>query len=350
MEFYFYFLLILAIIILFYFYFYKKLEHYNEPLVQFFMKHFNREPDLLSSLYYHNISEMQMNKELILYKNKVDIGKDFLKTKKIILTGLIRNKISNINYLKLFYNDLKNYCNKIIFIIVENDSDDNTRIELLKWTNFDDSIILLCENDEINKTVCNIKGFEIPILESHPFPNRICKLTYLRNLYINYIYQKFSMNDFDYLFVKDLDLNGNLFLDGLFESMYYFKNDGNISGIGCNGLIKDIKYSHGIKYYDSFAYVELNDNHIWDNDFDKQSHDEDVLKYIVQKYINNLKLDHVLSAFGGFCIYNMTHLFNIKPFYDCSKDNKLFCEHAYFNKQLLNIYVNPKMIYMIDNY
>ena len=42
------------------------------------------------------------------------------------------------------------------------------------------------------------------------------------------------------------------------------------------------------------------------NTFDKQNHDQDVIKYISQHYQKSLEMDKVMSAFGGFCIYSLT--------------------------------------------
>lgn len=342
-------LFLLFICIFLCWYHYKKLEYYNETIVSFFQKNLNREPDVISSHYYDQLKKSQMEKELLIYKNQVERGKQYSKTLKICIVGLIRNSIHNISYLQSFYQKMKSNFLETTFIIVENDSNDNTRVELLKWANLDKSVIILCQSDEINKETCSITGFESIITENHPYPSRICRLSQLRNIYLDYIYKNYDTNDLQYLFVKDLDLSGDLYIDGLFHSMDCFSQNSHIQAIACNGLVPDTKYPFGMKYYDSFAYVELYENYQWDNSFDKQSHDEEILKFICQKYVNHMELDHVRSAFGGFCIYRYESLFRTKPMYECSKNNKLSCEHSHLNSKLKNVYVNPKMIYSIKN-
>jgi len=150
----------------------------------------------MSILYYQSLTEKQMAKELALYKNQVDNGKQICAKSSIILVGLIRDSVHNIPFIQTFYEQLKQHFSKTLFIIVENDSKDGTRVELIKWANLDKSVQILCHGPTINALSCSITGFETPILESHPFPSRICRLTQLRNLYMNYIYEHVSPNDY----------------------------------------------------------------------------------------------------------------------------------------------------------
>jgi hypothetical protein len=163
---------------------------------------------------------------------------------------------------------------------------------------------------------------------------------------LEFIKNSEKYSDFDYLYVLDLDLNGNLFLDGIFHSMYHFERDSSISAISCNGLVKYGK--DGFNYYDSFAYIEYGEKYEWETDFDKRSHDEEVLRYVTEKYTKNMDLDRVYSAFGGLCIYDLSEILESNAEYDYSKNNKLSCEHTHFHKKLKNIYVNPRMMFLIN--
>jgi len=331
-----------------YFIIYRKWEYYHQDYVYQFHNYFYRYPDVITSYHYKTLNERQQMKELMEYQRQVQIGKEYCLNQSIIIAGLIRNKVNNIPYLKDVYNTLKSHCQRILFLIIENNSTDDTRYELLQWANLDSSILLLCDKDEINQLSCQISGYEQPITDSNPFSDRICKLSHLRNIYMNYIYKNISPNEYSFFIVKDLDLQGELFLDGIFHSFYELQIHPNIEAIACNGLIRDESSIYGWKYYDSFAYIQLHEQFYWNNPFDKHSHDEEISKYLLPKYIHDMKMDKVISGFGGFCIYRLSSLFHRKPFYSCSRENQLVCEHSYFHSFFSNVYVNPKLIYLIS--
>lgn len=325
---------------------FNKIEGMTSSLYQYYLDHFNRSPDPIILKYYQNRNENIILTDISVYKNQVDLGRNIVKNKKLILTGLIRNAESNIPYLKTLYSNFKKICKHIVFIIVENDSSDNTRFELIEWTKQDNSIIILCDSlNNINASKCNISGHGHFYVDKIPYVTRIRKLSYLRNIYIDYIRNHNTYQSYDYLCVMDLDLNGNLFMDGILNSFYHLNINHEISGLACNGMVKGKNDS--FTYYDTFAFIELGENYEWNTNFDKYSHDEDVLKYISQKYQNDMNLDQVLSAFGGFCIYNLSHVIKTQTNYSYSIDDKLSCEHVHFNKNFNKFFVNPRMIFLI---
>jgi len=347
-------ILVLFVIILCWFYknsFFNQSENMTNTLYNFYINNFKRAPDPISSKYYINKNESSLLSELAIYKNQVEKGLKYVQTKGIIFCGLVRNSEDNIPFLKNFYSTMKAICKKSVFIIIENDSIDSTREKLLQWKEEDPTIILLCDyNQDGNVKVCNISGHTQVYKDKTPHVARIRKLAYLRNIYIDYINYYLKNDDFDYMVVLDLDLNGNIFMDGILHSFYQLKMDLNISAIACNGMVKTgTSQESYFKYYDSFAFVELGETHEWNNEYDKYSHDEDVLNYVTQKYQNNMNLDEVTSAFGGFCIYNLEDIIKNKARYDYSKNSKLSCEHSHFHKNLNKIVVNPRMIFLIHS-
>lgn len=339
--------LILVILILYNINVFSKFEYMNNFFYyDFYLKNFNRLPDPIIKNYFANLNDKLILAQLNIYYEQVKKGENFVSNKKIIIAGLIRNAEKNIYFLKKIYEKIKKICLETVFIIVENDSKDNTRKYLLEWNKIDPSVIILCDNNMINTNKCNIIGFEYFYDEKIPFVHRIKKLSYLRNIYLNFIKNSIKLKNFDFMFVMDLDLNGKLHNDGILQSFYHFSKDLQISAICCNGLVKNS--NNKLTYYDSFAYVQLGEDYEWNNDFDKFSHDEDVLQNITKKYIKDLNLDKVKSAFGGFSIYNLNHIIETNASYNYSKNNKLSCEHAHFNILLKNIYVNPRMIFEIN--
>ena len=62
------------------------------------------------------------------YSNEVKKGMTFLENKKIIVTGLLHNAELQIFILKQWFDVLKPLCKEAHFVMVENNSVDNTRL------------------------------------------------------------------------------------------------------------------------------------------------------------------------------------------------------------------------------
>lgn len=315
-----------------------------------YLRHLKRPPDPIMIKYFSSRSNEVIETEINIYVRQVKEGAQSCLRYRTILAGLIRNAESNVPFLQETYRELKAIFSEIVFIIVENDSSDRTRSLLLEWAQNDASIIILCDNGlPKNLPSCQIQGHETFYKDKVPFVKRIQKLAHVRNVYLDYIYNDQRLSAFDYLCVMDLDLNGHLFLDGVFHSFYHMNRDPSISGIACNGMVhkKPIATSTPFTYYDSFAFVALGEPFEWSTEFDKFSHDQDVLLYTTKRYTTDMSLDHVSSAFGGFCIYKMQEILMRKAKYSFSKNNKLSCEHSHFHINLRKICVNPRMIFLI---
>jgi hypothetical protein len=177
-----------------------------------------------------------------------------------------------------------------------------------------------------------------------PSTMRIKKMAMLRNTYLDYIKRYYS--HFDVALVMDMDLDGTLFMDGVFHSMFLFQQKSHIDAIACNGLLRK---KNTFVYYDSFAYVPLNEEIEWQTLFDKHSHDVEVGRYVTQRYLDGkrpLELDRVRSAFGGACLYRVASLLGKSYGYS---QKGFACEHSYLNTRLKHVYVNPRMIFLIES-
>lgn len=317
---------------------------------KFYREHFLRNLDPITQQYHQQFSSpLEIQADIELYSQRVQEGKEYWGKKSILLAGLIRNAVTNIPFLMKFYEKMKKYSSKTLFIIVENNSVDGTREALLAWAETDTTVIILCDSKSINTKTCEIIGHEHFYTQKVPGVPRISKLAYLRNIYLDYITENKLEDVYDYLFIKDLDLNGRLFIDGICQTMYFMKHQ-NWSAISCNGMVLSDYSSEKFFYYDSFAYTALGDPWEWDNEFDKQSHDREVLHYITKRYTHYMDLDPVFSSFGGFCIYSLEAIQKSKARYQFSTNHKLSCEHAHFHHKLQKIgkiAVNPRMIYLI---
>lgn len=306
-------------------------------LAKFYAGHFGRSIDPVIQTFYENKTFHQMKKDVLLYQSRVKSGKKSLSNMSVILTGLLRNGQDVIPSLEKFYNEWKTMCPQSIFLIVENDSNDNTKPMLIEWTKKDPSVILVCESPNS----CTNIAKEFKDEDKSPHWKRIHRMADLRNLYLQYIRQH-DLWFYDYLIVIDLDLVGTIFWDGVHDSFFHLEQDKSIDGMSCNGIMID----QGV-YYDSFAYIQKNEPYEWDTRMDKRSHDEDVLKYITEKYTRNMDLDHVTSAFGGFSIYRLRSVRNKKAKYNYS-NQKYSCEHTHFNRAFSKMMVNPRMIFLIE--
>ena len=267
------------------------------------------------------------------YSNEVKKGMTFLENKKIIVTGLLHNAELQIFILKQWFDVLKPLCKEAHFVMVENNSVDNTRLFCEQWKESDpEHIHLVCNTKECNKPF-TLKE------DKSPESDRIEKMAFLRNLYVNYITEHFT-SDVDFVFVMDFDLVGTLFWDGIFQTLNYFQNNPNIQAIACNGIL-----SKEMSYYDSFAFARDKTELRWNNRIDKSNHDQDVLLYIAKEYESSQDLDKVSSAFGGFCIYQFSTF--VRHRYGFEK-NRYTCEHCLFHEFMDQVYVNPNMVFLID--
>lgn len=319
----------------------SNIQHYlsNEFLYWLnkqFINKFNRQVDNVNKYYYNHLfltNRLIIDSELESYISRVNQGKDIIKSKTFILCGCLRDKARIINNFKTRAYQIVKCFSDYRILIVENDSKDNTRDELIKWSKEDSKVLIL--GNGVNKPICKLNLPPTPP-EKTANASRIRKMSIIRNIYLDYI--KKHLSSFDYTAVIDMDLDGDLPLDGIFDTFWYLNNT-YINAMACNGIEK-YKYH----YYDSFAYIEYGDPFIWKNEHDKTNHDHYVFDKITKKYTQSLNITKVCSAFGGFCIYKTLCLLNVS--YNYSID-KFACEHSFVNSNIKDVYINPRMVYMI---
>ena len=330
------FIAIIIVILLFSLFKKQNKQHYEIfTFNQYFQKLLHRPIDIINYNFYKKKMFSKKEHDILKYSDKVSSGLEILKTKTIIVCGLIYNAEKQVSFIKNWISDLEKICKSVHVVIVENNSVDRTRELLNEWKKTSNSnIYLVCSESNI----CN--NFDYSQIESmihkSPSSKRIEKMSYLRNCYMKYIFEN-NMKA-DYVFLMDFDLNGILFWDGIFHSIHEIEQN-QIEVMACNGILQD-----GLKYYDTFAYAKTENELDWNTNFDKQNHDQDVIKNVSKKYQENLKLDNVKSAFGGFAIYKFAS-FNGKQ-YDFNPTG-YSCEHCIFHKQFNTIMVNPRMIFLI---
>lgn len=347
---------IIVVVIIFSFYCvssYYNEEHYdnnnlmplwhNQATDEFFNR-FERPIDQVHMAYYkkstnhlaNNKAVQFIKNDLGKYHKEVEMGKAKAKDSTIVIAGLLQNGAYQIP-------ELKDRCKQIIrhfkdyrIVILENNSIDSSRDDLLDWARFNDRIKILCQDPFVtNSDECQIEGSS-GAKDSSPMPNRIRKMATLRNIYMDHI--KHYYKDFNYLCVMDMDLEGDLFIDGFFHALGLINPK--IDGVACNGVITT---EDSFYYYDSFAYVEEHDTPYMNDIAQKSEHDNYVHINMTQLYSSQMVPDRVQSAFGGCAVYSLPSVVNNR--YDFSP-NAFMCEHTYFH-QGKKIYVDPRMIFLI---
>jgi hypothetical protein len=327
-------------------------EHHIDKIYQ---KYLWRPIDIVFESYYRDKDISFLQKDVRDYLYQVKQGSQYMQTQSIAIAGLLRDGQENIPHLQKFYHQLQPFFRTSSLIIVENDSKDGTRKALLDWHEMDSSVVVLCATAPPNAPECNTQD-ELFSKEYSKTPSspRIQKMAMLRNVYLHYLQQGHGHDQDhdhgpDYLLVLDMDLQGQLFMDGVCHSMACMEQNPSLDAVACNGMILSPSSSGGsLTYYDSFAYVAPGEEGEWNTLFDKRSHDDEVLRYTSEKYLKgNMELDPVVSAFGGACLYRFSSLKKAKAQYSYSSD-RFVCEHTRLHKHLKNMVVNPRMLFLIE--
>jgi hypothetical protein len=264
----------------------------------------------------------------------IDDAKSIMKKKNIIIYGTIRDIEDD--FLSSFTNlDLiSSYFNKVYIIILENDSSDKTRELLIEWSNTSilnvTKHLILKENIDLSYT-----------LRAH-------RLSYCRNLILNYISDNNLQNTYEYVFHCDLD---NRFWSVNYESI-------------CNCFQYDLNewdmmscVSYNKTYYDFWA---LRCDSSWFN-INIFSCNTNGIDYCtkVNEFETQLKNTNGLiptnSSFNGLGIYKLTSIINCRynaeyKCYLCNNTNRGCWEdndHIGLHKQMINnnckLFINNKM-------
>lgn len=266
-------------------------------------------------------------------------GINYFRTKKLIICGLLRDKEMNIPLIKQNLTKLAGIFKDYTCLIVENDSQDDTREQLLEWNKENPRVIIL--GCGVNVAKCSMKLD--PTLTHNYSSKRIGKMVMLRNIYLNYIStNKEKFNDYDFVAIWDMDIVGTFYLDGLASSGLLFKNNPEIKALCANGTgISNLIIFHKQNYYDTYAHAE----------YDGQQ---------MEKKLNNLFMAYeectnvprkVESCFSGFTLYRKDAIENKKYFLAADETDQIKCEHKTLHEQLRDgVYINPQMLFtVVDN-
>ena len=254
------------------------------------------------------------------FKNKekmLNIGKNHTKDKTVVIAFLCRNVSKCFNFSKKRIEKICDQFKDYSIVIFENDSNDNSRELLKKWTIENKKVHLIkCKNNPECKF--NIKeGYSIGFNKKH----RIDNMTKYRNMYMKCIWKNKKYYQKDFLMVLDFDLVGGISINGLHYTM---SKSSKWDGISINGLMFIPPFGLRSRTYDGLAF-----RHKW-NEEQKSLID----RYIcMNKLISKSKKNFikVASSFNGLAIYHMDAVRNL---YYSVPEKPYLCEHIGLHKSM----------------
>jgi hypothetical protein len=256
---------------------------------------------------------------------------------RVVICSLARNSSKYIENSKIFFEYIGNLFSDYRIVLFENDSEDNTREILKEWALNNKRITLLDCYDTFGVKDCKLnikKSYEIGVLSK----KRIEKMVMYREQYLNYVKQNYS--NYEYMMVIDFDLNGNINIDGLIDTL-------NLSdewdAVFINGRTP-VPGTLGLSTiaYDNIAYVDYENGEYSSEEYNisKLLYNNFRMEELINK--NKDKMFRVKSAFNGIGIYK------IKSIIDLSYNGETNCEHTNLAKSMIEkgkkIFINPRWI------
>nr|QBK91801.1 MAG: glycosyltransferase [Pithovirus LCPAC304] len=271
---------------------------------------------------------------------EIQKGQREIETSRVIFAGLVRDKEDRVPYIKKRLEALGEPFKDYHILIVENDSEDQTRERLLEWQRKTPKVTILGCGENVKKCQLELEATKVKTFGS----NRIKKMAYLRNIYVDYVHEHFG--EWDYLVVNDLDLLADLSDKGWKSAFGNFRQDPSLSAISAYGYY-DLWFKK--MFYDDFAFVPLGSSIERSNS--KATHFGIKEKIEMERYQLETKkeLVPVKSSFSGLTVYRLSHVPKKARYDYCHSDGKHACEHSYFNQHLNKIVVHPGLKYRIIN-
>jgi hypothetical protein len=246
-------------------------------------------------------------------------------TEKVLVVGLARNVAKHLGVeIDRLENDLKKIFAQVSFFIVESDSSDSTCNVLT----------------ELKEEFVNFDFISLGNLESK-IPNRIERLTYCRNVYVDKIRSLSKYKNFDFIIVNDFDIKNNkLNLNSI--SKYLIDNSWDGLFANQSGYYYDIYALRSKNWSEGDCFEEYKNL----SQYTSQKKAKKMAIWSKMRKISSkvepIKVD---SAFGGLAIYRK-NLF-LKFDYSNSENNYKISEHVNFNTKVTSdggkLFILPSM-------
>lgn len=266
----------------------------------------------------------------------VALGRNIARNSTVVIAALLRDKEGRLPEIEKKVEKIGKTFADYRFVIVENDSSDDTRKHLLSWAKRNPRIeVLGCG---INTPECHMK---FPKTDGHGVDTkRISKMVTLRNIYLDHIKRYYP--HFDYTFIWDLDAISMVYIDGIWSSLAYMSRNSDVDLVCSYGIYR---WGFLTLFYDTYAYLDIGEPfHI--------SHKllHDIKKGLGVKHLRGEEPIEVDSCFSGFAIYRTQSLCMDGVVYDMTpaRENNIECEHVRLNKKLKGRKVmNPSMVHFL---
>ncbi len=219
---------------------------------------------------------------------------------------------------------------------------------------FDEVCWLLIESDsqdgtldclaELSSTTPNLRYISLGKLEQD-IPERISRITFCRNAYLDELESNPIYRDCDYIIVSDFDGTNSLLTKESIDSIWESPLDWSVCTANQRG-----------PYYDVYAlrHPIWSPNDCWEAQQylgDRgMTRDESFFAAVLSRMVTipeDSDWIEVDSAFGGLAVYKPQSIHGVR--YDCiSKTGRIVCEHVLFHETIrskgFNIFINPKLI------
>jgi glycosyltransferase involved in cell wall biosynthesis len=282
------------------------------------------------------------------YKNKTQLeyGRLHLARSRVIICGMIRDREDQIPRLRQQIESITNVFADYAIVIVENDSKDGTRHELIRWAQ-DKQVngrihVIGCGNQINVDRSCNLS---LAPTKPKVGPNmlRIEKMVLLRNIYMKYIEDNAQLAKYEYVLVQDFDLWSYTYIDGLLATGFYLSMDPTIDAICANGILQNKLLNGMIPYKTYFDLYAHRDVHDWNWSFKYK----DIWSSLFRQYPCNTGLIPVQSCFSGQTIYQFKSIRGKRYRTYVNSYQEAICEHVGLHETLNKIYLNSEMIFYI---
>lgn len=255
-----------------------------------------------------------------------------VKSKNLLITGMVRNISNNIHILKKLIDDLKKYFNIVKFYFYHNNSTDDSVRVLREWMKSDNTIYGMFAPK------CPVYVLD----NERKMGNRIPKFAEFRNKMIKEAINKFG-NEFDYMLMTNTDFVEEIDATGIVRSLSFDQPWSIICG--------NCQFQKSFYHYDAYALRLLGES----DEITKVY--PDFYKYygMSSQWLDKIYIfdewTRVKSGFGDMCIINMPDLLELIEYTNgeiCKVDweNNHICELiSMCNNINGDVWVSPYITY-----
>jgi len=280
-------------------------------------------------------------------QSQLECGRSHFSRSRVIICGMVRDRENRIIHLRKQIESITKLFADYAIVIVENDSTDRTRYELIRWAK-DEQVggrihVIGCENQRVNDhRPCNMSLAPTqPKAGSNT--SRIEKMVRLRNIYMNYLENNTQFRNYEYVLIQDFDLWSYTYIDGLLSTGFYLSIDPTIDAICANGILHNQFLGGAISlktYFDPYAHKE-------EFDYNWKGNYKNLWSSIFRYYPCNRHLKQVQSCFSGQTIYRYQSIKDKRYRTYLDFNHQAICEHVGLHETLNKIYLNSEMIFYI---